>query len=213
MKRRYSQNLLPRGTEIKSVDRSDFSDFFVIGSIKSLVVPEEGSSFYNRIGRETRGLSLHFCGWIKPTYNNAMNTHIQALRYMILYDRQPNGSLPTVSQVLLDYAPDGNTSTNVLSGINMNNKDRFVVLRDRKLVAPAVGPNGAFTLDTNGGTTAKTENWEVNDYLDLNGLQSNYQSSNGSIGDVTTGSFILLTICADEHAWEMQWHVRFRFKD
>lgn len=213
-------------TEIKSIDGSNFATmptFLTAGVVQQAIsnMPIEGSSFYNRIGRRTRGISLEFHGEVVPTLGNAAAVPQQYARIMIIYDRQPNGALPAIGDVLLDYDHSGNTNTWSFSGLNMDNRDRYVVLRDRKILLPALGINGvASTTGSiplfNGDDKASTMIY--NEYIKLGGLETQYKaSSSGAIGDVATGSYIMILISnADANAtaaWKLQYNARYKFLD
>jgi len=185
--------------------------------------PYEGSSFYNRIARRTRGVALHIKGSILPTLNNSSAKNMQYGRMLIVYDRQCNGAVPTASAILTDYNGGGSTTQSVHSGINPDNRDRFMVLRDRKFLFPPVGLNGVAptTVSGNiitGNADMKDSSFLINEYIKLNGLETQYKASNtGSIGDISTGSILCLLIdeldATGTSAWCLSYCVRYSFYD
>lgn len=222
------------GTEIKSVDGNSYSTE-AGGTAINLVspaggaaaqvlmlMPLEGSSFYNRIARRTRGISLEVRGHIKPTLANAAAKGLQYARIMIIYDRQANGAVPALSAILSDYDFGGNQTTFSQSGVNMDNRDRFLIIRDRKFLLPPIGINGVAPTTTSVGIT--TTNADMKDscmnfteFIKLNGLETQYKaSSGGGIGDVSTGSFLIVAIDETDTStsgWALTFHTRYKFYD
>jgi len=197
-------------TELKSCDSGGsgsstvYVNFVTGGTVQQVLGPEasdvgilSGTGFYNRIGARIRTKSIEIRGTITPSLGNAAAVADQFARIMVLYDRQPNGALPSTADILLDYQSAGATTTTARSGLNMNNRDRFLVLRDRKMYLPPLGVNGA--------TPAKIQNINVNpnqgngdltyhEYIRCKDLETHYKASSGVIGDVATGAFVVLVI-------------------
>lgn len=192
------------GPEVKSVDLSGTPSFTQAGTVTLLTVPVEGASFYNRIGRRIRMKSIQIKGAITPGLGNAAADTATLGRVMVLYDRQPNGALPSVADIITDYTSAGATSTTTRSGLNMNNRDRFVVLMDQFVVLPAVGISGVAPAATiyyadpnNNAGGAEQGQLLINRFIKLKGLESHFKASAGAIGDISTGSLIMLTIASD----------------
>jgi len=212
------------GTELKSVDQPGGQvSIFTAGFIGPVVQPPvEGSSFYHRIGRRTRGVSLEIKGIVSPTLdvNATAPVNAQLARIIILYDRQANGANPAIADVLNAYNNAGATSGGTpYDSLNMNNRDRFIILRDRFMYLPP--------LATLGGTPAKIQGVTVDPYanksliyhefIKLKGLQTHYKASTGGIGDIATGSFLILTISNGDNntvgQWALNYGARFKFFD
>lgn len=227
------------GTELKSMDNGKFNQyastlagpgvpiqFTGAGTVNSLTYPIEGSSFYNRIGRRTRGVSLELHGIIEPTLTNTAATKAQYARIIIVYDRQSNGATPAVSDILLDYFVGGQTSTTSQSGLNMDNRDRFMILRDRKVLLPPLGISGVAPTTTATGlytinSDVKESSFNYSEYIKLNGLETQYKSSTPSsesnIGDVATGGYLVVVIqeqiLTTQVAWQLSFQTRLKFLD
>jgi len=102
-----------------------------------LLVPLLGSAFFNRLSNRTRGVSLQLTGFIQPTYTNLANYVADTTRIIVYYDRQPNGANPTQADLLTDTVAAGTAvAVTPQSGLNINNRDRFMILRDRKVLTP-----------------------------------------------------------------------------
>jgi len=231
---RSRRGLSGPSTELKSVDSNGQNDE-AGGTSMALVAPAngtssgilfqmpiEGASFYNRIARRTRGVSLEIRGHIKPSLANAAAKGLQWGRILIVYDRQANGAVPSLATVLADYDEAGNVTTVSTSGVNMDNRDRFLILRDRKFLLPPVGINGVAPTTTSpnivaGNSDIAESKYLFTEYIKLNGLETQYKAStSGAIGDIATGSYLIY--CLDEldlttSAWKLTYTVRYKFYD
>lgn len=106
-----------------------------------------GTSAYQRIGNK---IAMKSCYWSLTFGINAVNTIATStsgtpqvpVRMMIVYDKQTNGALPVVSDLLSGYSGIANSTARAIdvnSPNNLNNKDRFIVLCDKRFVLSAQG--------------------------------------------------------------------------
>lgn len=106
-----------------------------------------GTSAYQRIGNK---IAMKSCYWSLTFGINALNTIATStsgtpqvpVRMMIVYDKQTNGALPVVSDLLSGYSGIANSTARAIdvnSPNNLNNKDRFIVLCDKRFVLSAQG--------------------------------------------------------------------------
>lgn len=208
-----NRGLRQAGTEVKGVDvpittvvLSTTGTFTLLNGI------QEGSSFYNRIGRKVNMKSLHFTGHIDQTGNGGgVDDYI---RIMIIYDQQPNGNFPATADILLNYNNAGATETNSHSHLNLNNRDRFSIVADIRLEtshdtgAASDGLLGMYTLqETN-----------VNRFIKLKNLVTQYKSTTNpaAIGDITTGALYLFTLgqnAVATAAYQLLFTSRLRYLD
>lgn len=213
-------------TEVKCVDIAPVSQNFTNAGVFSVInIPVEGAGFFQRIGRRIRMKSVHIRGVLELNGNNgAAITNPQAGRIMVVYDRQANGALPALADLIQSVTPAGATSTTSLDGINMNNRDRFYVLMDDQIVLPPVGINGASSASNvltfvNPNDTAcdgYQGRLNVNRYIKLKGLETHYKASAGAIGDIATGSLFMFTFSNDTNAnpaYNIIWSARLKFYD
>lgn len=124
----------------------------------------QGAAFYQRVGSKVvmKSLQLEF---------DLVNTAATVWRYMLIYDRQPNGAFPTYSSILAQN--DGAPVT--WSGINQSYKNRFLVLRDKRICF-----DPASMLVFHAKEYVKTS------------LPVEFKANGGTIGDIATGAVYLL---------------------
>ena len=66
------------------------------------------------------------------------------VRFMIVYDKQTNGVLPALTDLLSAFSGIGNATARAIdvnSPNNLNNRDRFIVLCDKRFVLQSGGPS------------------------------------------------------------------------
>lgn len=125
----------------------------------------QGATSYNRIGTKVVIKSIKFSTTFSML-GTAPTTGI--VRWMIVYDRQPNGSFPAISSIL---SQNVSTVPGFYSGVNMANRSRFLVLRDQTMY-----------FDVH-----QTNIRPVSTYIRTN-LESQFTSTTSTIGDITTGA-------------------------
>lgn len=204
--------------EIKTVDvinNGSPPNTFVLSSTPTISLLNgiaEGTGTFNRVGRRCHMKSLRFTGWIGFTAL-AGNGAGELIRLMIVYDRQPNGSLPAATDVLQSLDQAGNNSTSVYDGLNTANFERFRVLRDIKWsipdtgVAGAAGPNQLQTIQASS---------TVDFFIKLKDLEVHFSGNGGTITNISTGTIFLLGIgsqAAASAAFRMNYVTRLRYID
>lgn len=133
---------------------------------------EQGATSYNRIGTKILIKSIDF----RASFNMVGTAPVNnSLRYMIVYDHQPNGAFPAIGDIISRNIA---TSPNFFTGVNMANRSRFVVLRDRIV---ALDPEGTGTVN-------------VKEFIKTK-LETQFRSSTNTIGDLTTGAIYLVCFC------------------
>lgn len=128
---------------------------------------QQGATYFNRIGSKIVMKS------IRLTMNlvTSANTVVTTCRTMLIYDRQPNAAFPLIADILSDSAGTQTFS----SGINMQNKSRFMVIRDQYNQMDA-----AQSLIHTVNLFCKGR-WETE-----------FKANNGTVGDIATGALLLL---------------------
>lgn len=212
-------------TAIKAVDCEEIQTFvFLNGASPQTIpnVPLPGASYNNRLGNRTRGISMHIVGQILPTGTNAAQSQQALARIIVFYDRQNNTSTCSQSDLINDTNNGGTTLTSAFAGINMANRDRFVILRDRKIVLPPIGINGATSTvgpmciaDVTGHH--KNGGFLFNEFIKLRGLETLYNTAvAGTQADISAGSYGILCIANEPSgfgSWQLEYQARYKFLD
>ncbi len=100
----------------------------------TLNLVEPGNGSYNRIGRKIFNKTLRISGGLAyqtdqdPTTGNASGA---TLRMVVVWDKQPSGTLPVFSEIFGRTSQDGTETTSVFDNLRFDNTARFQVLRDK----------------------------------------------------------------------------------
>lgn len=188
------------------------------GSIIPLNLIQAGSSFFNRIGRKVEMISVRFVGNFN-LLNVSRATGADYARIVLVYDRQANGALPALADIFQDTEQSGTNTTQANSGINLNNRERFAVIADKRIMLPAVTttagvPSGLWPTSFDNDKISS-----VDMFRKLKGMTVHYgaDSSPAVIGDIKSGSLLLVTFAnigaGAENFGMNQWNVRLRYND
>lgn len=192
------------------------------GTVAALNLVQAGSSYFNRIGRKIEMKSLQMKGQL-----NGIGANSQGLaaggRILIVYDRQANGALPVYADVIKSQTQvSGTTQSLNYDMVNLDNRDRFLILRDIEFTMPSV--TRVASADTFSGypTSAHTdstcEEGQFNQFIKLKGLVTHFKadSSPAVIGDVATGTLLILSFgsfASGSEGWNANLTFRLRYKD
>lgn len=204
--------------ELKSTDVAPVQKELTNTVFFTLLNPtQEGSSFYNRIGRKISMKSLMIQGFLSP-HSGATGGVEDYARFLVVYDRQPNGALPTLADVLTSYDNQGSTTSGVLDQVNMNNRERFKVLMDERLIlVPSGGATSNIIEELNG--TGQQQTMNIKRFFKLNRLVTQYKASSNPaiIGDIATGSLFLMAVTRNnattQGTWDFTMQSRLRYWD
>lgn len=173
-----------RGPEVKTVDVSaavvQVSTSTTAVLLNSLVV---GAEVYQRLGRAISMKSIEIKNYIFPSGNTATN---DALRFCVVYDRNPDGAYPTFSEVFTSINAAGSVTTDAFCFPNPTNVDRFKILKDWHIpIIPsaAVAPSALAQQDPN------LPMW-MHHYVNLGGLESRY--GNGATHPTSGGLYLFI---------------------
>lgn len=190
--------------ELKCIDAAKFSNAFrtpaagtsIAGPINAI---SNGAEIYQRVGRKVYMKSVQIQGFI----SNAA-TSVQDLgRLFLIYDSQSNGAFPVVADILSDLN-NAAPATSGTSAINLNNRQRFMVIRDHHITLPAV-TNTAGVL-TNGPAFNDTArySYEINWFIKLKGLETVYNQlvpgGGPDITEIASGSLFLMFVSTQQDA-------------
>lgn len=179
------------------------------GTVTAINLIRAGSSFNNRIGRKIAMKSLYLTGSFQPQAAGVSESYC---RVVVVYDAQCNGALPTWANVFTNYDQALGATSDVKAGVNLDFRDRFRILADLRVIMPAL----AAGVVTGPAAPTATE-VQIKEYRKLGNIEAQYKADSAPavIGDVATGSLILLTF-GDQAAasgWNASISVRLRFTD
>lgn len=197
-KKDYLNSLIPKysskKTEIKTLDNwAGLSQITTIPQFFILNSPKLGSNFYNRIGNKInmKSVRIRFQLTDNPTSEGTSGTMF--VRLLLFYDRQNNGLVTTMSDLLQLVNLDGTANSDTFGFINMNNAERYIILRDE--IIPI------FSNRNNQSTNAPTQNYismidgvpknYFDWYVSLKGLETRFQNNDGDEFSIATGGLYL----------------------
>lgn len=152
--------------------------FDTTGSIALLATVAQGASVNQRIGKKAVWKSLQCRG----QWTNNSTATVNDVAMLIVYDKRPTGTLPTITDVL-----------NTISAQSMNNdanSGRFSILKrvDEMLIGPVSG-----VIATQQLTEASAVSCDF--YLKLRDLPVVYKTAaTGAIADIEEGALYLITV-------------------
>lgn len=167
------------------------SDMSTTTDILPLNLIQAGTGSWNRVGRvvsmKSIRLRLHVTLKLAPTDTLTFG---RSFRYLIIYDTQPNGVLPTKGDILGHKTQTGSEASIWNSLLAYDNMQRFTILKDETIVLnPHVrtfdstgAPKGDFEMDAN-----------IDCFLKLNHLTNfKAESSPSTIADISTGGLYVM---------------------
>ncbi len=101
----------------------------------------------------------------------------QAFRCTLVWDKQPNGLPPVYTDVYEQLAG----APSIIDHVNMNNRDRFIILWEQVRELNIIGGTVAAEMQTR---------IEQKKYLSNKELITSYKGTTAAIGDIATGSLI-----------------------
>lgn len=156
------------------------------GSFTLLANPTLGSDFTNRIGRKIVLKSFYIRGYIaqeKALAEAPAGAPAQYGRMIVFCDLQPNGAAPAVTDLLVEAKPQ--------SQLNLNNRDRFVILTDKNYV---LDPWFLSTTATQSYASCSNNIKLVKKYKKIS-VETIYNATNGgTIADINSGALYMFWI-------------------
>lgn len=170
-----------------------------------------GSGFFNRIGSKIEMLNLHVRGFLV----NIATSVQQYGRILIVYDRQPNGAAPAITEVLQSRDQTGTASTTDKSEINLDQRDRFIIVRDKDFFLPSVTNTGGVLTNGPNWPGDIEEHWEINWFIKLKNLLTHFKSSTNptTVADINTGALYAIFLAGTTAQWAAQVSFRLRYSD
>jgi len=184
------------------------------GSITCMNLIRIGSTFVNRIGRRVEMKNLRLTGILTPLRTNASEDY---MRIMIVYDRQPNGAFPALADIIQTTDQAAANTTGVFSNINLNNRDRFIFLRDKRIALPSLTVTAGVVTNP-GFIDPITTLTNFDFFVKLKGLVAQYKADSAPavIGDIATGALLLVIVggtASGSEGYQCSLESRLRFND
>lgn len=107
--------------EKKFIDTNVTDDITTTAVVTPINLLATGTDANNRIGRKIEMKSVQVRSYLTLEANS-----INCARLMIVYDKQPNKATASITDILV--------SSSVTSLLNMDGRDRFIVLHDEEVV-------------------------------------------------------------------------------
>jgi len=147
-----------------------------------------GNGAWARIGRKIRMKSVRLTGALQCTYGPEATTGAllpNSTRMVVVYDKQPSGTLPTFDTIFGHTVQDGTESSGFRDALRFDNTERFIVLRDKicDFVPQAQNQEG-------GTTDTISQIASFDEYINLKGLPAQYsgESEPMTIADISSGA-------------------------
>lgn len=172
------------------------------GTIIPLNLITAGSSFFNRVGRKIEMKSVEF-EFQPGVLTLSIASPVDQGRILIVYDRQTNGAIPALADVIQDTDSAGTNTSNALAGLNLNNRDRFLIIMDKRIELPQVTNTAGVVTNVWPNSFGGAEDGDggagvgvVHAYRKLKGLVTHFKadSAPAAIGDIATGGLFVLTL-------------------
>lgn len=183
------------------------------GSSFTLNLVEPGNGSYNRVGRKIYNKSARLTGLFQCQQDTNASTQDvgQNIRMVVVWDKQPSGTLPTWDAIFGITTQDGTEQSSVFAPPRYDNMARFQVLRDKIITMNPMNPN-----PTN-GTFYK---YHFDEYIKLGNRTTVYsgQSSPCTIADISSGALYVyfrseLNTALTNEMNLTNSHCRFRYSD
>jgi len=156
--------------------------------------------------------NLHIRGVIENLVTSGIEN---VARLLIVYDRQPAGALPVIQDILQSRSQTGAATTTGNSEINLDNRDRFTIIRDLEWFLPSC-TNTAGVLTNGPNFPGTDEKMDLNVFIKLKGLGTHYKSTSNpaTIADIATGALYCCFVCTSNDAtWDARVGFRLRYDD
>lgn len=210
--KRFSQTRIRREIKTLDVPETTITIRNMANCVCSAILPPVvGSDFFNRLGNKIQWKSIRIQGFIEPALS-ATSLLGDKIRLIIYWDASPNGAVPLITDLLQDVQQSGAKTTNINSGLNMANSDRFRILRDWDQMTPVVTTSG--TTVTASIALDQTICFKYDLFVNLKGATAQMKGTTGNIADYSSGALGFVVMCRNDDAtWAMTSCIRTRYYD
>lgn len=200
--KRYGTRALGSNREKKFHDVSDLANTTAIAGtigVDLLIVPQ-GTTEKNRIGRKMwiKQINVRYTMSLSKQEGESGGGSSMQQRFMLIHDKQCNGALPAVLDILETAVP--------LSYRNLANAARFTILKD-KLVTFNTGAGAG-----NGTANDFSQTLRIYKFSKKCNIPITFDGTDGGIDEKKSGNIFILQI-ANSTGGTWTAHCRFRFTD
>lgn len=154
----------------------------------------QGPAQWQRIASRIHMTSLYVRGYFVRNGVGAPTTDPTRVRVLLVYDKQANGAAPGNLDVINTREPTagaaGVAAQQFLAGMNMDNRDRFVILRDKIVTLPPIANAAPFWTSP----FPLPGQLEFIEFVKLKKLEAHYKGATSGSGDIATGSLQLMVL-------------------
>lgn len=157
-----------------------------------------GPGVFERIGNKVALKSLYITGsfYIDNTaaYTPIRFQNADYLRFVVVFDFQPVGAMPSGADVFSNIEQNGTVGTDegTYTMLNINNRERFKILADERIATPPFvfrvdAATGNYALDIG---AASSPSLMIQRYIKLKGYHTVFKASsdNPTIADLSSGA-------------------------
>jgi len=187
------------------------------GTLACINLIAVGSSMFNRVGRKIEMRSVRLNANIVTLAVTRATIVPDFARIMVVYDRQTNGAFPAIADIIQDTDQAGTNFNDTMGGLNMNNRERFVTIIDKRITLPqATATAGVLTNVFPNDVQVPTR---IDEFRRLKGLTTHFKADSATavIGDISTGALYIMSVAGTQAAgtelFNYAWNIRLKYVD
>lgn len=193
---------LKANLDLKFID-TQFTDDVVSATglvqTQQFIIPD-GNSQSEKEGLKIVIKSIQYRFQLKLPSTTVVADATDVLRAILVRDKQANGALPTVADIL--------NGTDIMNHKNLENSNRFVTLFDKTI---SISSMGGFGDGTTNATLPNTKSWSYFKKMNLP-IQYNNSATTGVITTINSNNLVLMFI-SEFGKCGMNVNVRIRYTD
>lgn len=176
-----------------------------------ILFPVQGAAAFNRIGQKITLKSLR----VRGVVTNILTSVQQMARIIIVYDRQANAALPIWTDVIGAVVSGGGPSSTIMDGIQLANRDRFIILADEQYNLPSVTNTTGVLTNMAYPQEKNPSMFNFDRFIKLKDMETHFNNTNGgTFADIQTGSLSLFfAVQTTDSSWSLTWSARTRYTD
>ena len=162
----------------------------------------QGTTKNSRIGNKCTVTNINVHGVLIQTGQAANSVLGDKVRWIVFVDRQANGAVPVAISDLIQTMPGATTNFN--SFRNMDNVDRFVILKDKTYTLNPPTQNAAL------GSCQTLREIKMNKKCNI---PLEFSSTTGAITEIRSNNILCLFINAADNLTNFAFTVRVKYSD